>query len=82
MRPNRDHGDHHVSPEEWPWAHFPPFSISDSIVLSTDILPRMLLAASVAPNLAMVPKVYLTGVIPLVLDITTVEIDKFFASGL
>merc|ERR1712242_676437 len=71
--------DHSVTEEEWPWPYFPPFSVSDDLLLSTDVLPRLLLAASVAPPLTeKLPKVYMTGVLPLLLDITTVGVTKFF----
>ena len=59
-----------------------PFSVSDDLLLSTDVLPRLLLAASVAPPLTeKLPRVYMTGVIPLLLDITTVGVSKFYLPG-
>ena len=82
MRPNHDRkGAHQVTQEDWPWKYFPPFSVSDSLVMSSDVLPRLLLSASVAPNLPKLPKVYLTGVLPLITDVTTVRIENFFLKG-
>ena len=81
MRPNQNQGNHQVSAEDWPWGYFPPFSISETILLSTDTLPKLLLAASVAPNIATLPQVYLTGVLPLVLGIITTNVGNFFMSG-
>ena len=39
---NRD-GIHYISKEEWPWDFFPPFLKEPSFVLSSDVIPRLLL---------------------------------------
>ena len=82
MTPNRKvNGKHQVTSQEWPWQYYPPFSLGESLLVSSDALPRLLLSASLAPNLPVLPKVYLSGILPLVMDITTVQINNFFYSG-
>ena len=79
MRPNRDSakGDHFISNEDWPWPHFPTFAGVGSYVVSSEVIPRLLLAASSVPNLRL-PKVYLSGLLPLLLDVIMVDINGFF----
>jgi hypothetical protein len=47
MQPNRDpESVHFVSAADWPWNYFPPFVREPTFLLSSDLVPRLLLAAS------------------------------------
>ena len=47
MQPNRDPSSaHFVSDRDWPWNFLPPFVREPTFVVSSDLVPRLLLAAS------------------------------------
>ncbi len=47
MQPNRDSKSvHFVSERDWPWMFFPPFVQEPTFLISSDLVPRLLLAAS------------------------------------
>ena len=47
MQPNRDpNSDHFISKKDWPWNFYPPFVREPTFIISSDLVPRLLLAAS------------------------------------
>jgi hypothetical protein len=47
MEPNRDPKSRHfISEKDWPWKFFPPFVREPTFLVSADLVPRLLLAAS------------------------------------
>ena len=47
MEPNRDpKSGHFISERDWPWRFFPPFVREPTFLVSADLVPRLLLAAS------------------------------------
>ena len=71
---------HFISRQDWPWSYFPPFSGSQSWILSSDTLPRLLMAASSLPNVEL-PDVYMTGLLPNLMGIQRIDASNFIGIG-
>ena len=78
MEPNRDpDAEHYLTEREWPWSYLPAFTDGDSYVMSSDVVPRMLFAASSVPNLKLT-KTYMTGLLPQLMNIIHLNLNNYF----
>ncbi len=47
MEPNRNPNQiHFVNVTNWPWSYYPPFVKETLFVISSDLVPRLLMAAT------------------------------------
>ncbi|TRY70351.1 hypothetical protein TCAL_09419 [Tigriopus californicus] len=81
MKPDRNpNGKHHISEESWPWNGYPGFLDGPSLILSGDVMPRLLTAVKYTPILAL-ENVYLTGVAALAASVMRIGIRDFFVDS-
>ncbi len=83
MEPQRDSQSqigHFVPESQWPWDNYPPFIEGPSVVISGDVVPRLLMAVTVLPTMPLV-QVYLTGLVPLLGHIMRIGVSAFFGNA-
>jgi len=82
MIPDRQEGGlHYISEEEWPWDYFPPFLKEPTFILSGDVVPRLLLAASITPQIRL-DSVYIAGILPALIGLSRIEVNSFFSHSM
>ena len=72
------HAHHHaIAKSSWPWPKFPPILKGPSYIISGDLVPRILMAATVIPALPL-PQVFFTGLVPLLGHMMRIGVASFF----